>query len=169
MGREIRRVPPNWIHPMNEHGNEQPMFDVTIENAMADWLANFDRIRSGDLDDIERECYPNGLIDWLHDEGVIPDPKYYRPWKGEEATWFQLWENVTEGTPVTPPFPTLDKLSSYLAKNGTFWDDSGWGQEAAEAFCREGSAPSMVIVRTAESSTIIMSKDIPLAHERGTL
>jgi hypothetical protein len=35
----------------------------------------------------------------------VPPPDHP---KGKEATWFQAWETVTEGTPVTPPFATTD-------------------------------------------------------------
>lgn len=117
MGREIRRVPPNWAHPKRDPHKPpyrddvpQPMFDRSFDDVFAEWLADFDRIRSGALTDIERECYPRGLADWLLDEGQPHDPAYYRPWKDEEATWFQLWQTVSEGSPVSPPFPTREEL-----------------------------------------------------------
>jgi hypothetical protein len=155
MGREIRRVPANWQHPLStkfyREDRKQPMFDDAFEPVMARWLENFDRIRSGKLDDLERECYPRGLADWLQDEGMPPDPAYYRPWKDEEATWFQLWETVSEGTPVSPPFETEDGLIDYLAANGDEWDqkrgDPAWGRQRAERFVRGGGwAPSMVVM-----------------------
>lgn len=158
MGREIRMVPPNWKHPERDpnnnpyrHAGLQPMYDETFDERFAEWLADFDRIRAGNLDDFERKCYPRGLADWLLDDGKPCDPVYYRPWKDEEATWFQLWETVSEGTPVSPPFATKEELADHLAEHGDDWDISrgkgGWGKEAAHKFVmREGWAPSMVMV-----------------------
>lgn len=81
MGREIRRVPPNWEHPQRDprknpyrHEGLQPMRDRRFDEAFAEWLEDFDRVRAGNLSDFERECYPRGLADWLHDEGAPPEP-----------------------------------------------------------------------------------------------
>lgn len=157
MGREIRRVPPHWDHPKrdparNPYRNEglQPMYDQSFDERFAEWLADFDRIRAGNLTDLEREFYPRGLADWLLDEGQPHDPAYYRPWKDSEATWYQLWETVSEGTPVSPPFATKEELADHLAQYGDGgWGASGpggWGSERAYAFVMGGGwAPSMVI------------------------
>jgi len=152
MGREIRMVPPNWKHPQTEkYGQlrDQPMYNETFDKRFSEWLADFDRIRMGAMTDLERECYPQGLREWLVDEGVPPDPAYYRPWKDEEATWVQVWETVSEGCPVSPPFATKAELVDYLAANGDFWDqkrgDGPWDRAAAEKFVEAGWAPSMII------------------------
>jgi nuclear transport factor 2 (NTF2) superfamily protein len=91
-------------------------------------------------------------------EGNPPDCRYCRPWKDEEATWFQVWETVSEGTPVTPPFATKEELIQYLADNGDFWDQrraaegthrchpTGWGYENAKKFVEEEWAPSAIMV-----------------------
>lgn len=172
MGREIRKVPPNWVHPtIEQYGRVdlKPMYNRTFEAEFSEWLDNFDRIRRGELNAIERECYmsPLPLAEWLKDEGVPPDPAYYRPWKDEEATWFQLWETVSEGTPVSPPFETAQALANYLAIHGDFWDqkrgNGGWGKKSAEAFVKAGWAPSLMISK----GTILESKDIPAALSEG--
>jgi hypothetical protein len=168
MGREIRMVPPNWVHPMIEDRHtgrlrEQPMYDRTFAQAEAEWLADFDRVRRGDMDDIERECYPHGVCEWACDN-TPPDPAYYRPWSDEEATWFQVWQTVSEGTPVSPPFATKEELIAYLAEHGDFWDQkrchqpdwkrlyggepgvSGWGETQAARFVNgPGWSPSLAV------------------------
>ncbi|MDJ0513000.1 MAG: hypothetical protein QNJ62_06120 [Methyloceanibacter sp.] len=139
------------------------MYDERFEERFEEWLADFDRVRRGELDNLETECYPRGLADWLQDDGVPPNPDYYRPWKDEEAIWFQVWETVSEGTPVSPAFETKGELIDYLAENGDFWDQkrchepdwqrlwggtpgvSGWGHERAKAFVNAEWAPSMVV------------------------
>lgn len=89
------------------------------------------------------------LAEWLSDEGRPPDPDYYRPWKDEDATWFQVWETVSEGTPVTPPFATKEELVDYLATKGDFWDqrrgDGPWVRTNAEAFVGSGWAPTLMV------------------------
>ena len=155
MGREIRRVPPNWHHPERNareypyRAGLQPMFDRRFEDAFAEWLAEFDRVRRGELHDYETDCYPRGLGDWAHDN-VAPDPDYYRTWRDDEATWFQLWETVSEGTPVSPPFATKEELADHLAEHGDGgWGASekgGWGKETAYRFVMgSGWAPSFVV------------------------
>ncbi len=145
MGREIRKVPPYWVQPKRADGQNQPMYDQNYEDALAEWLSYFDRIRKGE----EKEFYPKGLRDWLM-EYKAPNPEYYRPWKDEEATWLQVWENVSEGTPVTPPFATKEELIDYLVNNGDFWDQirghGGWKKTSAEQFVSREFAPSLIVV-----------------------
>ena len=153
MGREVRRVPPNWEHPLKDNGHDQPMFKNTYESARAEWLAGLAAHKPEDHDGAD-------YWEWW---GEPPDRAYYRPWKDEDATWWQLWETVSEGTPVTPPFETREELISWLAEFGDEWDqnrgDGGWGRDAAEAFVSVGYAPSMVV----SDGRVLMSKDIPLA------
>lgn len=165
MGREIRMVPANWDHPTIErYGriDKQPMYDQRFEDRFAEWLADFDRIRSGDLRDFEKECYPRGLADWLQDEAP-PDPAYYRPWADEDAVWFQVWETVSEGTPVTPPFASQSELVDYLVNNGDEWDqkrgDGGWSRHDAEGFVNAGWAPSLIVETTASGAIIKSPRD----------
>lgn len=71
MGREVRKVPPDWQHPkVYRYGEEkyQPMYDTSFKEAEADWLADFDRIRAGEMTELEKECYPEGLMAWANDE-----------------------------------------------------------------------------------------------------
>lgn len=153
MGREIRMVPPNWVHPTYDRYGEdrlQPMHAERFETRWAEWLADFDRVRGGHLNDLERQCYTSAfpLAEWLQDEGNPPDPAYYRTWFDDEATWVQVWETVSEGTPVSPPFATKAELVDYLATHGDFWDqksgDGPWNRVAAEKFVEAGWAPSMI-------------------------
>lgn len=166
MGREVRKVPPHWDHPRNEHGHYQSMFDQTFASAVAEWQESKRKWDAGE--DPDRVTYPGhaSYEDWA---GEAPDdPAYYRPWADHEATWFQLWETVSEGSPVTPPFATQEELVQYLAKHGDEWDERGgnrgWGLARARAFVEAGWAPSMMIV----DGKIYESKDIPLATKNKT-
>lgn len=154
MGREIRRVPANWQHPTVKpendpyrHGGYQPMYDRTFAEAAADWKAEFAKWEAG-----ERPSYCEGddrNLEYWEWDSTPPVRDYYRPWSDEEATWFQCWETVSEGTPVSPPFATQEELIEYLATKGDFWDqkrgDPAWGRQAAERFVRAGWAPSIIM------------------------
>lgn len=153
MGREIRRVPPNWEQPKNERGHLQPMFDQTFSAAAEEWKARLAKHVPSENDG--REYW-----EW---DGNPPDREYYRPWEDEDATWFQVWETVSEGTPVTPPFATKIELVDYLVANGDAWDQSrgngGWGRKAAERFVNAGWAPSMVVFNSGTDVTIKTPRD----------
>jgi hypothetical protein len=75
----------------------------------------------------------------------------------QEMTWYQVYETVSEGTPVTPPFETQSELVEYLVANGDFWDQrcrkegssimecAPWSRKQAEAFVYgPGWAPSLI-------------------------
>jgi len=178
MGREIRMVPPNWEHPtkLDRLGRTQDvqMYDRTFEDSFAEWLSDFDRVRAGDLEGYEVECYPNGLIDWIQDEGAPLDPEFYRPWKDCEGTWYQVWQTVGEGSPVSPPFETKAELVDYLTENGDFWDQSRGNRpssrEAYESFVEMGFAMSGLMVDgrfyNGIDGNLAMQKDQPIEHKQ---
>lgn len=153
MGREIRMVPPSWQHPRDERGELQSMHKGNFTEKFTEWIEDFDRIRAGNLTDFERECYGRkddaALALWLQDDGRPPDPSMYQPWREEDATWVQVWETVSEGSPVTPPFATKAELVDYLVEGGDDWDRKrgrgGYSRAQAEAFVEAGWVPSMIM------------------------
>lgn len=160
MGREIRRVPPNWQHPKASRVDYargvtdrfyQPIKNRDFALEMDEWYAGWKKWQAGD----RPHCTQAATYwDWC---GGPPDPEYYlHDHKPEECTWFQVYETVSEGTPVSPPFATAEELAQYLAEHGDFWDQqrikedrqsgpAGWGIEAARKFVGAGWAPTMVI------------------------
>src|SRR6202035_2729532 len=171
MGREIRRVPPHWEHPRrdchhfrpcNPDGKcLQPLYDRDYETELADWLAKREKWKAGGGEGV---CAKHGHTTFEEWHGKAPDPNYYRPaWTDEERTWFQVYETVSEGTPVTPAFATKEELVDYLVNHGDFWDqkrgNGGWERENAEKFVGTGWAPSMMIVRNAAGVEINEPRD----------
>lgn len=152
MGRELRMVPPNWDHPVvirrNGQYGYQPMHRGSFEEAAADWKKDFAKWESGERADyVDEESSNLEFWEW---GGGPPQRACYCPWKPEDATWLQVWETVSEGTPVTPPFATREELIEYLVKNGDFWDQKRrsdpWSRDAAESFVNgPGWAPSLVV------------------------
>lgn len=187
MGREIRRVPPDWKHPTyKDVGKEyeyrycregyvcvadrfHPMFDRPFDDEMEEWYKNWSTWQQGTHPDQKR--YPEDTaMSYAEWNGGPPRPKYYRQrkWADEDATYYQMYETVSEGTPVSPVFASLQELEDWLVENGD-WKPAHWPQgpmsrEAASAFCGTGWACSMVI--TAGGKTL-SGAETALAMKRG--
>lgn len=137
MGREVRRVPVGWKHPTvwNRYRGEeyQPMHDSTYAEAWAD----HQKSRAE-----HPEWYANASGDYA------PDPLYHRPeWPEGVTLGYQLYENVSEGTPLSPVFETADQLAEWLAEGqpiGIGRDIVHMTFEQARVFVDRGYAPSMV-------------------------
>lgn len=149
MGREIRRVPAGWEHPtyINKHrgGEYHPLFDRSYKEAAEEWLKEcIDWTKDILPSYTHAESYKENPFYWDY-AGMPPDKEYYRPeWTEEERTHYQMYETVSEGTPITPVFATLEELADYLVNVGTEWGGP-WDRETAERFCKVGYAPSMII------------------------
>ena len=145
MGREIRRVPPNWEHPKDSKGNFKSMYDEDFDAALTEWLEGYKLWKKGEHPDQQKEYYDKGDPYWEWN-GAPPDPDYYRPKWEQEPTWYQVYETVSEGTPVSPPFATKEELVNSLVQHGDFWDqrrgDGTWSREAAEQFVEREWSPS---------------------------
>lgn len=143
MGREIRRVPPNWEHPTDSKGHYVALFDRTYAEAVAEWEA----------ERLEFEQAPEPGYSFEEWNGRAPNPSYYRPeWK-EEPTHYQIYETVSEGTPTSPVFASLKVMRAWLIHKG-------YSVKAATKFVEGGWAPSFVIVNGKSSGLGIHSLDI---------
>jgi hypothetical protein len=140
MGREIRRVPPGWEHPKDKRGRYIPMMDKTH------WGGIWSHIRY-DLGWYLK--HPKHLGEWFSD---WPRAEEYRPAHREKPTHYQMYETVSEGTPVSPVFATPGKLEAWLV-------EQGHSQHAAHAFVEGGWAPSMTIRITPAGANIKMGVD----------
>ena len=61
----------------------------------------------------------------------------------QQRTAYQVYENVSDGTPVSPVFNSADELISWLITQGV-------SRQAAEMFISQGHAPSFVIKESGE-------------------
>ena len=169
MGREIRRVPPHWEHPRytkasapssERIGEYRSCNDEDYDTASQRWLEELDQWRAGVHED---QKYSKTKYYWDY-AGAPPDEDTCRPAFTEPPTWVQVYQTISEGTPVTPPFATEQELIDYLVAHGDFWDqergDGGWERKNAETFVKRGSAPSMIVVRSAEGTTIQTPRDM---------
>jgi hypothetical protein len=151
MGREVRRVPPNWIHPVIQYFSQDPnskrcyfpMYEESYEVACEEWIKGFEEWKKNKR---EKHFYHENEYYWDWN-GMPPDRQHYNTYyTKEQATWYQVYETVSEGTPLTPPFETQQELVDYLVEHGTFWSETGISRNAAENFVYKNSyVPSMTL------------------------
>ena len=103
------------------------------------------RALKGTLTAEEEELPDVGTPVWESFEdyaGARPtDPGLYMPdWPAEARTHWQAYETVTEGTPISPVFPTAEALVEWLVT------EARWTRGQAEALVRHGHAMSLVSV-----------------------
>jgi hypothetical protein len=177
MGREIRKVPPNWEHPKytsndapfsNRVGGYKPMYNRTFAVAASEWKEGFAAWERGERPDYCTD--ESRALEFWEWDAAPPDREYYRPYKDDDATWFQVFETVSEGTPVTPPFATREELVEYLIRHGDFWQQKRWrdgdtfmqpeppgySRSNAESFVLgDGYAPSMIVIHSASGNQVL--------------
>ena len=86
-------------------------------------------------------CNGTGAI-WFSDEIKEKSEQWYDAERYDPPTGegWQVWEAVSDGSPMTPVFATADELIDYLV-------DSGYSVDAASKFVLEDKwCPSMIIV-----------------------
>lgn len=138
MSTELRRVPKDWQHPSDHRDADRyesklayvpppfyrwrPLLDKDWATAEREWWR--DRIAHA----VKRALYylPS-LFGWLEPPSEVcwpwtledhPRPRYldYRPrWQKRERTHYQLYEDVSEGTPISPVCATVDELVEWCA------------------------------------------------------
>ena len=144
MGRELRRVVPNWEHPKMPNGKYQPMYNENIIDSLEERMKDIKNFINKKGDDYEH--YDN-FKEFLIDQNLVNiDIDYYEPAEliDEEKTWFQIYETVSEGTPISPPFETVAELIEWMATNKDYWDYQ-WTREQVENFINSGgNAPSLI-------------------------
>ena len=131
MGREVRKVPPDWSHPKAPHGEFIPLLPGPYAEAVACWADEAVQWHLG-----LRRRYGGNVNEDLYgwqprtgDEltmtfetwyGPAPQPEDYMPafFPMESATHFMMYENTSEGTPISPAFATTEELARWLADNG---------------------------------------------------
>jgi hypothetical protein len=129
MGREVRMVPKNWEHPKDEEGGYIPLLKGYAEDAK-----EF-------LEMIKKD----GLQEAVEYMGC-PDKRDYMPdWSKEEKTHLMMYEDTSEGTPISPACETPEELARWLADNGaSAFGNSTASYEGWLRVAKGGFAPSAV-------------------------
>ena len=130
MGRVVRKVRKDWEHPKDESGDYKPLLDGYINQA-----SEFMEMAKKD-----------GLQEAVEYMGC-PDKNDYMPdWDNAVRTHLMMYEDTTEGTPISPAFETPEELARWLTDNGA----SAFGSSAASydgwlRVANGGFAPSMIL------------------------
>lgn len=140
MGREVRRVPADWQHPKEQKFDHRGA-----------WVERYKPLHPGeDYEPLAAEfmekANAEGLqaaIDWCG----CPDKEDYMPnWPADQRTHLMMYEDTSEGTPISPAFETPEELARWLVDNeasafgGSKGSYEGWLRVA-----KGGWAPSMVV------------------------
>lgn len=103
MGREVRRVPKDWEHPRDRNGKYLPMYEEDFETEAAKWKEEFKKWVRTDIEYWEYRSPPNRY--------------YYVPKSEKEKTHYQMYETVSEGTPISPVMDSPESLARWLVDN----------------------------------------------------
>lgn len=141
MGRELKRVPLGFDWALNK-----PWWGYIYK-----YISNLPTIECGACDGEGRSSYP--MRDWSKPDengtyycqfcslGDAYIPKIEPP----EGEGYQIWETVSEGSPISPVFATPEELARHMET--TRWGaDRGTSYESWLKFIHgPGWAPSMVM------------------------
>lgn len=154
MGREVRRVPADWQHPRGVGGHDfRPLHASGYESCAAEWDESAVQWERGFCESYgpgekwqPRAEHETGT--YAEYAGERPRQEDYMPtWTPEQADHLMMYEDTTEGTPISPAFKAPEELARWLADNGA----SSFGASAATyeqwlPICKGGYAPSMVMM-----------------------
>lgn len=154
MGREVRRVPKDWQHPKDGFGRYVPLHGRSYLVDVAEWDEEYAQWQRGYLRNYgkgsdkyvpkdEQRYHTMPYSEW---NGRRPDEADYMPdWAKSERTHLQMYENTSEGTPISPVMETPEQLARWLVDNGA----SACGSMTATyeqwlAMAKAGWAPTMM-------------------------
>jgi hypothetical protein len=160
MGREIRMIKPGWEHPKypddhyesHRRGRYIPLYrggfvarDAEWNEEYAKWQEGF--VRSYAAGETWRPREPGDGPRYTDYAGSRPSPDDFMPdWPEGEATLLVMYEDTSEGTPISPGFETPEELARWLADNGaSSFGDMTATYEQWLSMAKRGWAPSMVL------------------------
>ena len=156
MGREVRRVPADWKHPEGKQGYV-PIEEGDFESDLKNWKEEYDKWNEGYMKDWDNKTHKdvwvkrtgNALTDAYYEWfGKRPEKEDYMPqWTEEEATHYQMYETVSEGTPISPVMASPEELARWLTDNDA--NASGRMTASYEGWlrvCKGGYACSAVFI-----------------------
>lgn len=133
MGREVRRVPADWQHPKHWttglRGLEErykPLFPgENYQSRVDEWDEECSKWKRGEFPDYaDEESRKLTFEQW---NGQRPHRDDYMPnWPESERTHCMMYEDTSEGTPISPAFATPEELARWLADTGasSFGEDT---------------------------------------------
>lgn len=123
MSIEVRKVSVNWEHPKDGEGNFIPLYGGSFSKDASEWDEKATQWGKGfhksfvvdDKWEPKTVEMTGTFADW---SGGRPNKNDYMPqWLDIERTHYQMYELVTEGTPISPVMETPEVLARWLADN----------------------------------------------------
>lgn len=156
MGREVRRVPADWQHPINpETGRHKPLFDGgCFADQLREWNDGNAKWSNGEFPSYTDD--ESKLLTYSEYSGDKPKSCDYMPaWPDEQRTHYMMYEDTTEGTPISPAFETPEELARWLVdNNASAFAGQGASYEGWLRVANGGFAPGMVIVGNVMTSGV---------------
>lgn len=156
MGREVRMVPRGWNHPVDNNGRFIPLLKGPFSTRLAEWEEEASHWECGETLDYskwpkERAYKPRdekyaGMSFEEYSEACPVASDYMPEFPEGSAIMLMMYENTSEGTPISPAFAAPEELARWLADNNA----SAFGGMTATyeqwlSTCKSGWAPSAVI------------------------
>lgn len=153
MGREVRRVPADWQHPKEQKLDYMTRSMVErykplhkgqrYQPAVDEWDDECAKWKSGWRPE---DCTDAKIIAMTYEQysGQRPHRDDYMPnWPAAERTHYMMYEDTSEGTPISPAFATPEELARWLvdSRASAFGNDTA-SYEAWLAVANGGFAPS---------------------------
>lgn len=124
---ELRFVPENWSHPKDEKGLFLPLRGESFSKEIADYKEEKEmwnnprgfkkKIMGESFSWVPKEEDEKkfSFEDW---HGKCPEEKDYMPeFSDQERTHCQLYETITEGTPITPVMGSSAEVGRWIVKH----------------------------------------------------
>ena len=167
MGREVRKVSADWKHPVNGAGDLIPLLDGSFKESENEWEQGWKhwsqgRSYSWKTKQWEQDVEDTSLWAYEDDNGRRPTPSDYMP-VFEDPSHFAFYENVSEGTPLSPPMVSIEELARWLTDH----PEEAHGDYTYEqwlATCEAGWCPSMVILSSPEGTKFLDGPEVALEN-----
>lgn len=161
MGREVRRVAEDWQHPKHHVPDYtgrmveryKPLFSgENYQTRVDEWDAECAKWKAGWRPDYCTDPEARSMT-YEQYSGQRPHRDDYMPnWPIEQRTHLMMYEDTSEGTPISPAFATPEELAQWLVDNkaSSFGSSTG-SYEGWLRVAQGGLAPS--IIMTSEGIT----------------
>lgn len=110
MSREIRKVPSDWVHPVDtDTGSHIPLMPGSGDDELDNWLEERKKWESGTHEEAEEARAKYGCTTYTSWAGGPPNPDDYMDAhiNGRPCTHYQMYETCSEGTPCRPYNATI--------------------------------------------------------------
>ena len=144
MGRQVRRVPASWEHPKDDNGRYIPLYETSYKEARDEWYSGAALWVCGNHP--SQKNHPD--TDYHEYAGSPPERDQHMPgWPESERTHWQMYEDTSEGTPISPVMESPEALAHWLADNhASSFGNSTATYEQWLATIKRGWAPSAAII-----------------------